>query len=178
MWSANGWYRSGRSLETDYDDAIHQVIDLRRALDILVAQPEVDPERIAYVGHDFGAMYGSVLMAVDKRPMAYVFIAGASNFNKWMLFGVPSDTPGLDAYKARMDEFAPTRFVALAAPAPILFQFAQADQYVPREDAQVFYDAASEPKEMKQYRTGHAMMDLPEIQADRLDFLRQQFDLS
>src|SRR5690606_32172995 len=71
MWSDPNWYRT-RKLEGDYDDAIRQVIELRRALDVLLAQPQIDPERIVYVGHDFGAMYGSLMAAVDHRPKAYV----------------------------------------------------------------------------------------------------------
>ena len=52
--------------------------DLRRALDVLLAQPGVDPKRIAYVGHDFGAMYGAVLAGVDRRVSVWA-LAGRHN---------------------------------------------------------------------------------------------------
>jgi dienelactone hydrolase len=175
MWSEPTWYRQGRTLNTDYGDAIDQVMELRRALDVLVAQPQVDADRIAYVGHDFGAMYGSVMGAVDHRPVAYVLIAGASNFNHWMLFGIPETRPGLDAYKTRMDELAPSRFVSQLN-APVLFQFGTEDFYTPQEDFEAFFAAAADPKEIKTYETEHAMA-LPEIRADRLAFLRQQLGL-
>ena len=63
LWSTNA---PGKP---SYDTAmtIEQVIDLRRDLDALLAQPGVDSTRIAYVGHDFGAMYGCILLAVDHR---------------------------------------------------------------------------------------------------------------
>jgi dienelactone hydrolase len=173
MWAAPGWYRNERSLETDYDDAIQQVINLRRGLDVLLAQSDADPERVALVGHDFGAMYGSILAGVDQRPTAYVLVAAASNFNKWMLFGVAPDTEGLDAYKTRMGEFAPTRFIALAAPAPVLFQFANRDHYVPLDDAETYYQAAADPKAMKVYEADHAM-EGDDIRQDRIDFLRDK----
>jgi cephalosporin-C deacetylase-like acetyl esterase len=176
MWSEPTWYQKGRSLDTDYDDAIHQVIELRRGLDVLLAQPEVDADRVAYVGHDFGAMYGSLLSAVDHRAKAFVFIAGASDFNNWMLFGVKKDKATIDAYKAKMEPLAPTHFVAHAAPAAILFQFGTEDGYTPAEDIDAFYNAASEPKSIKQYKSDHPM-ELPEIRADRLAFLREQLGL-
>ncbi len=176
MWAAPGWYQSGRSLDTDYDDAIRQVIDLRRGLDLLMAQPNIDPSKIAYVGHDFGAMYGALLSAVDGRAKAYVFIAGASDFNQWMLFGVPDTQPGLDAYKSKMETLAPTRFVAHTAPAAILFQFGSQDFYTPEADFLAFYDAASDPKELKVYESAHAM-DSPEIRADRITYLVNQLGL-
>src|SRR5262249_7428311 len=79
MWSDPDWYTDGRTLDSDFGDSIKQVIDLRRALDVLMAQPGIDPDRVAFVGHDFGAMYGSILAGVDHRPSAYVLIAGASD---------------------------------------------------------------------------------------------------
>jgi dienelactone hydrolase len=175
MWSEPNWYER-RRLETDYEDAIQQVIELRRALDVLLAQPQIDPERIAYVGHDFGAMYGSLMAAVDHRPTAYVMIAGASDFNNWMLFGVAADTPGLDEYKAQMTELAPTRFIGHAN-APILFQFGTIDFYTPREDIDAFFAAAVEPKQLELYQSGH-IMNLRQIRDDRIAFLRDHLDLN
>lgn len=171
MWSEPAWYREGRSLVSDYQDAIHQVIELRRALDVLTAQPQVDETHIAYVGHDFGAMYGSLLIGSDPRPKAYILIAGASNFNHWMLFGVEPDRPGLDTYRAKMDALAPAHFVAKAAPVPVFFQFGTEDFYTPAEDVFAFSRAASEPKDIRLYVCGHAM-DIPKVRADRLAYLR------
>ena len=176
MWSAPNWYRQGRSLDADYDDAIRQVIELRRGLDVLLAQPNIDSRRVAYVGHDFGAMYGSLLSGIDNRARAYVFIAGASNFNQWMLFGVSHSQPGLDEYKARMDALAPTRFVAQTAPAAIQFQFGSHDFYTPQDDFLTFYNAASDPKELHVYEAEHAM-DAEAIRADRIRFLAGQLGL-
>jgi pimeloyl-ACP methyl ester carboxylesterase len=176
MWSDPNWYQDGRTLESDYDDAIRQVIELRRALDVLLSQPQIDTERVAYVGHDFGAMYGSVMAGVDHRASAYVLIAGASDFNQWMLFGVPEDQTGLDDYKAQMAELAPARFIGLAD-APVLFQFGTEDFYTPQEDIDAFVAGAAEPKQVKLYDTEHAM-DLPEIRADRLIFLIEQLGLA
>jgi dienelactone hydrolase len=176
MWAAPGWYQTIRSLDTDYDDALRQVIELRRGIDVLQVEVAIDPERIGYVGHDFGGMYGSLLSAVDRRAKAYVFIAAASNFNEWMLFGVAPTRPEVKEYMARMDELAPTRFVAQTTPAAILFQFGTEDFYTPEEDYTAFFEAASEPKELKIYETEHAMA-LDEIRADRVAFLVAQLGL-
>lgn len=169
MWSEPTWYQQGRTLDSDYQDAIKQVINLRRALDVL----QTYAERIVYVGHDFGAMYGSLLVGTDPRPQSYVLIAGASNFNHWMLFGVASDRSGLDEYKAKMDNLAPSKFVAQAAPRPILFQFGTEDFYTPAEDVFAFFRAASDPKDIRLYVCGHDM-NLPKVQADRMAFLREK----
>ncbi len=177
MWSDPNWYRNGRTLDSDYGDAIRQVVELRRGLDVLIAQPNVEADRIAYVGHDFGAMYGALLSGEDQRAKAYVFIAGASDFNQWMLFGVPDNQPGLGDYQAKMATIAPTVFVARTAPAAILFQFGSEDGYTPQDDYMAFYNAASDPKELQVYESEHAM-DAPEIQANRITFLAARLGLS
>jgi len=176
MWSDPDWYNKGRSLDSDYDDAIRQVIELRHGLDVLLAQPNVDASRVGYVGHDFGAMYGALLSGVDHRAKVYVFIAGASDFNEWMLFGVDDSTPGLADYKAKMETIAPTAFVGLATPSAIYFQAGTQDKYTPQSDVDAFLAAANEPKDIKMYRSGHAM-NTSEIQTDRVNYLVSHLDL-
>ncbi len=170
MWADPNWYQQGRTLDSDYGDAIRQVIELRRGLDVLLSQPNIDTAKVAYVGHDFGAMYGSLLAGVDQRAKAYVFIAGASDFNQWMLFGVPDNQAGLKEYEAKMETIAPTHFVAQVAPASILFQFGSQDGYTPEDDFLAFYNAASDPKELRVYESDHPMAS-DEIRTDRVNFL-------
>lgn len=176
MWSELTWYQQGRSLESDFEDASRQVIELRRGLDVLLSVPGVEATRLAYVGHDFGAMYGTLMGGVDQRPRAYVLIAGASDFSKWMLYNVKPDDPRIPAYKEKMHPLAPTQWVAKLAPAPVLFQFGTDDFYTPQDDFEAYIAAAAEPKSHKLYPTQHAM-DLLEIRADRLAFLREQLGL-
>lgn len=58
------------------------VIDLRRALDLLLAQPGADPKRIAFVGHDYGSMHGAILAGVDRRPQSYVLLTPTGSFSR------------------------------------------------------------------------------------------------
>ncbi len=64
---------------------IDQTIDLRRAIDVLLMQPGIDNERIAFVGHDYGAMFGSIMAGIDKRVKACVLVTGMGNFGDWSL---------------------------------------------------------------------------------------------
>ncbi|MEZ5100791.1 MAG: alpha/beta hydrolase [Thermoleophilia bacterium] len=52
--------------------------DARAALGVLAAQPEVDPGRIAVVGHSAGAFHAARLAAEDGRLRAAVLLAGAA----------------------------------------------------------------------------------------------------
>ncbi len=67
MWSEPKWFRT-RKRDDDFDASIRSVKELRRGLDLLMAQPDVDKKRVGFVGHDFGAMYGVILITADKRP--------------------------------------------------------------------------------------------------------------
>jgi dienelactone hydrolase len=70
-WAGERWFPT-RDSEKDYDFSVQQVKDLRRALDVLLAQPGIDKTRVALVGHDFGAMYGALAAAADPRVTAFV----------------------------------------------------------------------------------------------------------
>ena len=50
----------------DPDVVAQQVIDLRRALDLLLSRDDIDPKRIAFVGHSFDANCGAILDAVTN----------------------------------------------------------------------------------------------------------------
>ncbi len=57
---------------TDRQRVLDETIEVRRALDLLISQPQVDRKRIGYVGHDYGAMYGAINAGVDKRVKTYI----------------------------------------------------------------------------------------------------------
>ena len=68
------------------------------------------------------------------------------------------------------------RYIGHAPPIPKLFQSAWYDPGVPHEDAQKFYEAASDPKYLKWYDTAHDIDDIAAI-ADRARFLGKALGL-
>ena len=59
-------------------DLIQQIVDMRRGADLLLARKDVDPKRLAYVGHSYNASGGGFLSGIDKRFKAFVFDGGQS----------------------------------------------------------------------------------------------------
>ena len=49
------------------DVLVQQVIDMRRAVDLLLARADVDRDRLAYVGHSCNAEIGAFLSGIDRR---------------------------------------------------------------------------------------------------------------
>lgn len=158
MWSDPKWFDK-RNRAEDYENSIIQVKELRRALDLLIAQDKVDRGRIAYVGHDFGAMYGAVLAGIDDRPRAWALQAGTTSFSLWYLLGTKLDTAAKQAVIDRLAPLDPISYIGKAAPSPVLLQFGRTDKYVPEPRAQQFFDAANEPKEIHWYEAGHGLND-------------------
>ena len=52
------------------------IVDVRRAVDFLLDRFTLQPERIGYVGHSFGASLGGVIAGIEHRIMAYALMAG------------------------------------------------------------------------------------------------------
>ena len=63
--------------------------------------------------------------------------------------------PGFARWRAAMDPIEPIHYVGNAAPAKLYFQSARQDELVPPADAVRLHDAASEPKQIQWYDTGH-----------------------
>jgi dienelactone hydrolase len=171
MWAKPGWFDKIRKPDHDYADSVKQVVDLRRALGFLEAQPGVDSRRIAYVGHDFGAMYGAVLSAFDQRPRWYVLMAGTKTFSEWYLLGSPPANK--NAYVAQMRPLDPLSNLARSTARNFLFQFSLHDAYVPIASAQAFADAAPGERAVYFYSAGHSLRS-KEIQTDRLDWIESR----
>jgi dienelactone hydrolase len=124
------WHQPPSGLEADHQAVIDQVVDLRVGLDLLLALPGVDADRVAVVGHDFGGMYAALLAGVDRRVDAAVVMAGVPHFADWYLrywhAVARADEP---AYRATMLDEDPVTFLPDVR-GQVLFQFAESDQFV------------------------------------------------
>ncbi len=174
MWSDSSWYFS-RDPAQDHDRSIEQVRVLRRALDVLLARPDVDPGRVAFVGHDFGAMYGAVLAGVDPRVNAGLALqAGTTSFADWFLLSAKLTGDARQEYIGKLAPLDPVLYVGKSK-APVLFQFAKEDPYVPKANADAFFAAAAEPKQIHWYDAGHGLSE--QAVRDRQDWLATRLGL-
>jgi len=174
MWSAPQWFGK-RIPENDYENSIRQVIELRRALDLLLSQTNVDKTRIGFVGHDYGAMYGMLMAGVDQRINTFVFIAATQSLNDWAFLGPQPKSKS--TYLKQNANLELTDYLRDVRNASKFFQFGKSDAYVSAADAAVLFAAATEPKQRKSYEAPHRM-ELNEIVKDRDDWLIKQLKLA
>jgi dienelactone hydrolase len=172
MWSEPEWFRR-RDRKDDYASSLKQVRELRNALDVLAALPNVDPSRLAYVGHDFGAMYGTLLADSDaSRIKAWALQAGTTSFSDWFLLGRPKlEGQARDQFVAQLAPLDPVKHIGRASPSPVFLQFSTDDRFVPKAKAEEFYAAAKDPKRIAWYDTDHSL-DAKSVQ-DRVAWLKE-----
>jgi dienelactone hydrolase len=122
--------------------------DLVCAVDSLATQPNVDPSRLGYVGHSLGASIAGAFLARERRMKAAVLMTPAGRISKLWLTG---DDP-----MRRLETF--DNVVSLPdAPIPLLFQFAERDEWITRADADAQIAAAAGPTTVQWYRADHAL---------------------
>jgi predicted esterase len=162
--------------ERDRDDLIQATVDLRRGVDLLLARSDIDPDRIGCVGFSYGASVVAMLANAESRIKAYILWAASSNltdFLRGQAKSIPEDK--LRLFLDAMKVIDPIHHVGQAAPSILLFQNGRLDKNAPEKDVLALYEAASEPKQMAWYDTGHHL-DGKACQ-DRYEWMREQLDL-
>jgi cephalosporin-C deacetylase-like acetyl esterase len=147
------------------DMYVQLVVDLRRGVDVLLARPDVDPQRVAYVGHSLGATWGGALAGVEKRIGSFVLMGGLprvsdvlgdSDFAKRLQKAFKREQ--LQAYAEAVAPIDPERFVVHAGADRLLFQFALHDRYISAKDA-AGYEKAAGARPSQRYFTSHEFND-------------------
>lgn len=172
-WTGEQWFPK-RDAAKDYEFTIQMTKDVRRALDVLLAQPGLDRTRIAIVGHDFGAMWGALATAADPRVTHFVYMAGTRAFTDWYLFTPKKDGAEKDAFVARLAPLDPIAHLAKIS-RPVLLQFGTKDPFVKNEAAAAMGDAVTGPKTVKTYEFEHELTF--QARRDRIAWLKEQFKI-
>jgi cephalosporin-C deacetylase-like acetyl esterase len=171
--------------DVDRDLYVQTVVDLRRGVDLLLSRPDVDPKRMAYVGHSFGATWGGALAGVERRIGAFVLIAGLPRVTDFSRQGIRkidalSDQVTKNFSREQIAKFVevvsavdPVRYVGHAAPSAIFMQWARDDAWISEKAAHEYFAAASEPKEQQWYVAGHEVND-PRALRDRAAWLARR----
>jgi cephalosporin-C deacetylase-like acetyl esterase len=158
----------------------HDIVAVRRGFDLLAAHGDVDARRIGCVGHSYGSMMSAVVAGIDHRFKCFVFEGGELGMTYNLRFtrhpAVVAQMKAATPQEVReaLEQIAPfdgVHYIAHAAGVPLLFQSARFDLGVSEQESLDFFNAATEPKELRWYESGHDMGNDPAVVKDRVEFL-------
>lgn len=143
----------------------------RQAVALLRNHPQVDPARLGFVGHGWGATQAACVAGGGASLRALVLAGTGANLSGF-LWSFGPQTVDRPAYVKELSAIDP--IVQLERPLgyPVLFQVGEHDQNVPPGDADELWrgiDAAR--KERKDYDCDHNLVDHPPARADRRAWL-------
>ncbi len=162
---------------------VQLVVDLRRAVDVLEVQKDVDSKRIGYVGHSLGATWGGALVACENRLKVFVLMGGLPRLTDydddsfWSQIQRNSTSREQFARWAKdIEPINPEHFIGTAGPGKIYFQWARKDMYISNKSAERYFAAARQPKEQHWYFTSHEFND-DRSRRDRRTWLAKELAL-
>jgi len=162
-------------------DRVQQIVDMRRGADLLLARPDVDPKRLAYVGHSYDAEVGGFLSGIDKRFKAFVLMAGGLSDEQDLkskeeqAYRQKVGPEKYDRFVAKYAWLDAGKYVSHAAPAVVFLQYATQEKFLTPDRARAYAEIVSEPKRFQLYDAPHALN--AEARRDRIAFLTEQLDL-
>ncbi len=167
--------------ERNATEFLQQVIDMRRGLDLLLVRRDIDPKRIAYVGHSYNAGVGALLSGLDRRFTAFVLMAGSMSdeisqrSKEFEEFRQKTGPAKVDAFVAKYSYLDQGKYVSHAAPAVMFLQYGAHEKFLNAERARQYAAIVSEPKQLRIYDAEHALN--AEARRDRIQFLIEQLKL-
>jgi pimeloyl-ACP methyl ester carboxylesterase len=169
------WVPDPDGTQLDVQRVSDQVRAMRAALNRLVSVRGVDRDRIAVVGHDYGAMYGSLLADSDRRVSVLVLEAPDSTWGNWFAtYWLGLEGQAREEYLALFAGLDPVEHTARLG-SHVLFQWAGQDVFITPEVQAAFAASSPDAQVLVYPNADHQLTD--QAQIDRDAFLTEQLQL-
>jgi cephalosporin-C deacetylase-like acetyl esterase len=164
--------------------ALQMAREWRRAIDLMLARQDVDPKRIAYVGHSFSAGVGAKLAGVEKRIQSLLLMANTYSLREYIYddqnpeMRAEREKLGEDWIQAYFQKFPwddSAMFVEHSAPAAVFLQNGRLDKPIPERIVRKSFEHFQDPKRLEFYDAGHELSAV--ARRDRAEWLQQQLNL-
>jgi predicted esterase len=158
----------------DEDGIVQEVVEMRRAIDLLVSREEIDPSRLAYVGFSWGGSLGAIFAAVERRVGSFALMSATPRLSADMrqLGEERGVTGDLNRYEEAMKPIDAVNYLPHVAPNALFLQFGQEDTRPSPADGREVLATASPPKKAQWYEGGHELN--AQARAERENWLAQR----
>jgi dienelactone hydrolase len=134
---------------------VDDVVAVRRAADVLTSLPQVDAQRLGYLGWSAGAKTGTFVAASDRRFRALALLsAGADKLSAFVAAAPPSFRA---LVRRQLGSVDPLRYIALARPGTLRLEDGSRDAVVPHRALANMIAAAPARTSVGWYPAGHAL---------------------
>jgi hypothetical protein len=167
--------------EKDYHAYKQTIIDLRRSIDMLEKNPQIDASRIAFIGSNRGAWAGAVLSGIENRVLTYILLSCNVCPACDLLFPnqdvYPKSNPltpdQINNYTNAMKPFDLEKYLGNHLQNSIFFQSTESEPENSQLYIQKIIKNTNEPKYQKKYTTSSGLIQLPEAITDRTNWLKK-----
>ncbi len=158
-----------------------QVIDVRRGIDLLAQQPNVDASSISIIGKNIGGGFAGILSGVEDRVGTFVIQAAIPELGKfWPTMAHPvADSMREQVGQERLEEHAletavtdALNYVDLRTDKRVLYQWGEHDDWFSPEQAQEMVTRTTGEVTSIWYDEGHDLMS-PDVVRDYVRWLTQ-----
>ena len=156
-----------------------QIIDVRRGIDLLAQQPNVDASEISIIGKNIGGGFAGILSGVEDRAGTFVIQAAIPELGKfWPTMAHPTaDAVREQVGQERLEEHAretavtdALNYVDLRAGKRVLYQWAELDDWLTPEQAHEMVARTTGEVTSVWYDDGHGLMS-PDVVRDYVGWL-------
>ncbi|MCM4168586.1 Esterase FrsA [Arenibacter antarcticus] len=144
------------------------VFDLRRAVDFIETQNNLDAYRIGYYGISLGGITGTIFCGLEDRVKVPIVALAGGQLN--LLYGKGGLSREAKEFTSIIE---PLNFVKQIAPRPFLMLNAKNDEVVPPMMSKLLFKGARQPKEIIWYNAKHRDAPLDSIYGDGLNWFNE-----
>jgi len=146
------------------------VLAERRAVDVLVARADVDPDRLGFVGHSWGGVLAAIMSGADPRLAAVVVASFTKRLTRYL--------GGTQDYFDRLTVFDQHRWLAMPGRRQVLLQAGANDQWHPSQATDELFAAIAGQKLRQDYPLGHDLVAPAQPVNDRREYLARVLHLT
>jgi hypothetical protein len=131
------------------------------AVDWLIAEERLDPERIHLLGASLGSVFATIHGALDERVPSVILVHGGASMPAMLDAAIARRTPAwlrpllVRVGRVPVDTFDPARYVHRIAPRKLVVIGAHQDRRFTPDAINRFFELAGDPKEIRWTDTGH-----------------------
>jgi dienelactone hydrolase len=138
-------------------------------IDYLLTRADVDSTSLVILGYSFGAPFVPCIVAHDRRPAAAAMVYGGGDLRSLIAHNVRryegetiSQVVGALG-GLLLHPLEPMRYVGRVSPTPLIMINGTEDEQVPRQNAELLYSAAGQPKTITWLASRHVRPDNIEL---------------